>query len=406
VLCAAVPPPALHAALAAAAGTLFEAAPFVLAASLLPTGGLRALAYASGCGCRASPLPGALAVPPAALAALAFGWPIAIARAGAAAVVARAVARADRADRAGARPSHADRDPSPIATLGGLVVPAIGVALIRELAAPLALGGAHDAWFAWPARFVVGLLAGALMPCATAGIAVAIGLRAATETHGASGTVGTLGALATLVVHSPLACGILATCGIVPARSSDRASRRGVDAVAVDADARPALVALSLLLGAAAIGGTPGLVSPRLAPVLALGACAAIAALRRSARVPRAMAVLVPAVMFAALVDRTPTPIGVADATALENAVAGERLTFVGIAHRAGPVTVLERSTITCCRIDANTSAVALTRALHVADGTWIAADGTLVRATDGRLRLAPQRARVVVAPRDPFAYR
>ncbi len=390
VLCAVVPPPALHAALAAAAGTLFEAAPFVLAARLLPPGRLRALAHLGGCGCRGGPLPGALAIPAFALTWLAFGPPVALARAILALAV-LALARVAGAGRATAPVEHGDRGPGPLVDLAGLVPATLAAALARDALVPVvATLAAHGGWalaIGLPLEFLFGAALGLAMPCATAGVAVAAGLR------------GTLPAVA---------LGLLGTSGLTRMRRPPPLGSRRVAPPASDTRERPrvrlAYASLAVALGIVAACAPPGFVTPRLLPIVGLGALAAIAHLR--AAEPERARFLAPAIMLAGLVLGSPVPRYTADATALEGAFAGEALAFTGIVHRHGVRTTLERFTITCCRIDAESTAVVLARDLRARDGTWVTATGTLVRGPSGGLRLAVDAWLGIPAPRDPFAYR
>jgi len=376
VLCLALPPPALHVALAAAAGTLFEAAPFVLLGELVPARGLGRLIRLAGCGCGGE-LPGALAIPALALTWFAFGPLVALARtAGAFALVAirSRLCRPSHAQRTAERGCGSDA----FAELGALVPSAIAAGLGAQIIA------AHAAALdGMPLRtaFLVctGLLLGGVMPCATAGIAIAAAL-----------------------AHplAPAAAGILATTGLVsPFRFEPRVGARG--------GARFARVTLGFALAALVVRGPSGLISPRLVPFDALGALLALCGalrLRRQADVRGGFAI--PLTMLAALVAGSPEPSYTIDATALDAASPGERLTFTGAAHGAAGATTLVRFAITCCRIDAAPIAVRLDRALPVPAGTWIAASGTLVRSGDATLVLRPITWRRIAPPADPFLYR
>ncbi|GAC1443623.1 MAG: hypothetical protein NVSMB59_08610 [Vulcanimicrobiaceae bacterium] len=378
-----VPPAALHAALAAAAGTLFEAAPFVLAARLLPRR-FAPLAALGGCGCRSGPLPGALALPAAGLCWLAFGWPIALARC-VAAVVGLAIVGRRRRMR-GTPDVEADAElEAPLTTLAGLVPFALGAALVRAAFVPQS-GWLH-ARVAWPLEALAGAALGSLVPCATAAVAVAAG------THG---------------ISAPFAGGILATAGIVVWRGGSLPRSRRGDGTSERpsvAGTRVAYAILAAILADIAVQAPSGFVNPRLLPAIAVGAAAA-AARAATARLAERHAWRAIGAIGAAIVLGAPAPVDVADATTLEAASAGERLAFTGRLHHRGSRAILERSLITCCRIDAQVRAVALATDVRMPDGSWLAAAGTLVRAPDGTLLLQPQSIAPVRTPRDPFAYR
>lgn len=293
--------------------------------------------------------------------------------------------------------------------LATLVPAALGAALLRDAIVPLGSrfgalpsGGAGAVWRR-AGEALLGAALGLTMPCATAGIAVAAGLHAALPL---------------------LAAGLLATCGLAPgvppAPAPVASGRRGHGSAArapasAEAggrygttrwgDTRAATALLGLLLAYVAVAAPPGFVTPRLGPVIAVGALAAFARLRAADPAPR-VRWLAPATMAAALVLGSPMPRYAASATTLDDAFAGEALSFTGVAHPSGSHTVLERYTITCCRIDAQPVAVALDALLAVPTGAWVAATGTLVRAGDGNLRLTARRWQAIPAPRDPFAYR
>jgi hypothetical protein len=388
VLCAAVPPPALHAALAAAAGSVFEAAPFVLASEALGASPFGALAGLAGCGCSRRALPGALAPAALTLAWLAFGPPLALTRTAAAAVAALLARRAgpdgaSRAARDAADPFDELARLGTSAALAALAVAGLGL---------LPPGSGRGA-----TAFGAGLAVGALVPCAVAGVAVAAALA-----HAAPAA----------------AAGVLAVAGIVPvppgaALSTFLRARVPGDALGRIPDARPpisiARLGLSAGLAWLAARGPAGFVHPRLLPFLALGAVLALASARRPGRSPAAA--VVPAGLLAALLLGSPPP-PFAAGSALADGYAGERLAWTGVAHRlaaAGgrePTTAVVRSAMVCCRLDATPIAVRLDRALPVADGTWVTAAGTLARAADGTLVLAAPAWRRIPPPTDPFVYR
>ncbi len=443
---AALPPPVLHAALAATAGTLFEAAPFVLVAEAATGPSLRlvpAFAELAGCGCGGGRLPGALSLPATALAWLAFGPAVALGRL--AAGLARAVfaARLDEparrdgsARRRGPARTHAaaPRSGEAFTELAALVPPAFGASLAAQAltvhAAALHAGGAAGDCVA----FGAGLLLGAVVPCATAGVAIAAAL-AVPLPHAAAGllvTAGLLGFRPTRGAHGH------DQTGAAPDHDRTRAAH-GAHASHADAT-RPARGAAtrnhaaSLMLAAAlaalAVRGPSGLVSPRLLP-LALPA-AALAVIRLRARrespgsgaafvpgsgaafvrgsgaafVRGSSAALIPALMAGALVAGVPSPPYRLDATEAAAAFPGSRLSFTGVALTAGRATVVERFAIACCRIDATPVSVTLDRRLSVPDGVWVTVQGTVARAPAGGLVLRPSGWQRVPRPADPFMYR
>ncbi|MDQ2908106.1 MAG: hypothetical protein M3R44_02010 [Candidatus Eremiobacteraeota bacterium] len=390
--CAALGPDVLHAALAAAAGTLFEAAPFLLAAELAPRR-VRALLPLAGCGCR-GPVPGAVSVAATALCWLTFGPAIALAR------LAAGLALFTFFDHApGSAQAQGDAVEellmlAPSAALAVTVSGALSAAAPGLMAAPL---GATVA-------LLGGLAIGASAPCATAAVAIA----------------------AALAPHlAPAAAGVLMTGGLVrlrwPLLRADHLRvATHVHGEHQSAGFRSALrVALAGALGMLVRGGAAGFVSPRLLPLAAVGAVfALVAAGRVVVRARRAQrpesecgdpkrraAALVPAIMLAALLSGSPVPAGVAQATQLADAYPGERLSFAGPVHRSGVTSVIERYQITCCRADASPVVVRLTSELPVADGTWIAASGILQRSEHG-LELRAKHWQRATAPADPFIYR
>jgi hypothetical protein len=375
---AALEPAALRSALACAAGTAYEAAPFVVAAGLLPRG-LRPLAGALGCGCGGR-LPGALSLPAAALCWLSFGPATALARAAAALALALAARRPRPRAGCDVYQPEAPRASGMLEELADLARAAALAALARELVVGPALALAGPLGEA--AALAGGLLLGVLLPCATAGVAVAAALGHA----------------------APLAAaGILATSGIQgPLRSRPGARPPR-------ADTRFGLAALSLTLGALALHGPSGLVSPRLLPLEAAAAAALLVPLRAAtpsaaAHAPRAGAV--PAVMLVALVSGSPVPVYRTGATQLDGAFAGERVSFTGSAEPGPARTTLVRFAITCCRIDAAPIALRLDRRLPVRAGAWIETAGVLNPAPDGTLALRVERWRPIPPPADPFVYR
>jgi hypothetical protein len=365
---AAVPPAALHAALDAAAGTLLEAAPFVLTAEVLPRRFAAAL-ESGGCGCGRR-IAGALSLPAAALCWFAFGPWIALARFAAGLALLRA--RRGKSDGA----AEAAVMPDAFAELRGLVLPAMAASLLAQAL------GAHATRLqgTWqPLVVCAGACLGAFVPCATAGVALAAGL--APTLPAAAG-------------------GILATAGFVTWRAAFIPGRHA----GVPGRARLASVALGLALAALVWRGPSGLVNPRLLPLDALGAAVALAGAARR-RTSLRGAPLLGAGLACAMLGGSAIPPGVASETTLAGAYPGQRITFTGIANDAGGRTTVQRFAIACCRLDATPVAARLTRRLAGTDGRWIALQGSLVR--DGSaLLVRPERWQFVPAPADPFVYR
>ncbi len=399
--CAALGPAALHEALAAAAGTLFEAAPFVLVAELLPQR-FGFLAQVAGCGCRGR-LPGALSLPATALCWIAFGPWITLGRLALSLASLRISDRLHVA-RTGAPPApDALSDLVVLAACAALATLAVRVLFAAPAAAAQPLGGLM--------ALGCGLGLGLAAPCALAAVAIA----------------------AALAPHLlPAAAGILLTGGTIAWPRTPllrlRAPGKGhaTDRLRPDGGCRSARrrsilvrVALAGALFALVQMRVPGFVNPRLLPVIALGAPLALVsagriALTRSAgrdvsaggsKPGDGRAALIPAIMLLAVATGSPLPSAVADATQLADAYPGERLSFLGILHRLGGASVLERFEITCCRADASPVTVRLARPIGAAEGSWVAATGILVPSSYG-LELRPDRWHVTTPPSDPFVYR
>jgi hypothetical protein len=367
----AVPPAGLHAALASAAGTLFEAAPFVLAAEVLPARRLAALEGA-GCGCGRRGIPGAVSLPATALCWLAFGPWVALARFAAGVVLARWKGRPGKGARS---PDGSERDP--LAALVRLVVPAILASLAAQTIAAHA-AGLRSAWP--PLLFLGGACLGVLVPCATAGVAIAAGF----------------------AQPLPLtAAGMLVTAGLVTLRA--RPACRPV-AAAVTRHAGCASGLLALALAAIVWRGPSGLVSPRLLPLDAMGAALALAGIGRR-RTRAAAAPLLGIALGCALAAGYAVPPDVASETTLGAAYPGERIDFTGVAHATGSGTTLERFAIACCRLDATPVAVRLTQRVALPDGRWVTVRGIVIR-KGSALLVRPDWWRPVPAPADPFVYR
>lgn len=336
-----------------------------------------ALVGLAGCGCRDAKLPGALALPAIALCVLSFGWPVALGRTiGAFAIIAIRTRARSQSHLASSEPD----EPQPFEALAELIPTTLAAVLLRDIVAHVAtvIGAAPPAL---AAEVAIGALLGWMLPCATAGIAVAAAF------HGSSPAV---------------TIGILATCGLVRHARQSRA-------IPHDVPNHPgfAFAVVGVALGVVACGGATGFVSPRLAVLLGIGSVLAWAFVVRPVPGVRPRW-LVPIVLFGAIMAGSPTPTPRANETTLEDAFPGEALVFTGRAHRFGGRTILERSTITCCRIDARSIAIELDTALPVATGAWVAASGTLARDGDGRLRLGVAKGtwRAIAPPHDPFAYR
>ena len=373
-------------AIAAAAGTLFEAAPFVLAAWVAaraaPRLPRRVRRFApwlglAGCGCAGGALPGALALPAVALCAIAFGPLVTAARTLAALAIVRI--RHSTHESGGDRLAWDTADP--FATLAALGASAFVAALAIDVL------GASAGRIPNVAGFVLGLVLGALAPCATAGVAISAGL-------------------------TPLvpwvAAGVLATTGL-PAPYARYRPRQHSEGERAEPErcARGAVFLLAIALLALAIRGPSGLVNPRLLIPIACGGLAAFAiALDGSLRTRLAYAWLVPALMLGCAIAPQSGPPPRAHATTLDDAFPGELVTFTGVATTSASRTTLSRMVITCCRIDAVPIAARLDRLLPVRDGSWMRARGTLEREADGTLALHPDDVRRIPAPNDPFLYR
>jgi hypothetical protein len=370
---AALPPPVLHAALAATAGTLFEAAPFVLLAEAAGTRrrAFPAFAALAGCGCGGR-VPGALSLPATALAWLAFGPAVALARLAAGLAWYAVTARRHRAgaDQA-ARPAG-----DAFADLSALVAPAFAASLAAQALAAHAASVRADGLAGAALTFGAGIALGAVAPCATAGVAIAAAL------------AGSLPAAA---------AGLLVSAGLLRLRPAHHGSARAT---------RAASFLLAGALIALALRGPSGLVNPRVLPLFA--PAAALALLRPRARTasPAAGVALVPALMAGALLAGSPPPVYRLDASEAAFGFPGSRLAFTGVALADGPATLVERFAIACCRLDASAVSVTLNRRIAVPDGTWLTVQGTVERDPSGAMVLRTSRWRRVPPPADPFIYR
>jgi hypothetical protein len=356
--------------LAVVAGTLFEAAPFLAIAAVVPRR-LGRLAGLASCGCGRGGVPGALAPVAIGLCWVTFGPGVAAGRAVSALGVGYALGKLRRWPA-----SHAHEPGDPFEELAALAACTAAAYGLFELC-PEVTGTALGA-------IAFGLAVGVLAPCATAGVALASASAA----------------------HTPLAAAaILSTSGIVPGLRLLRIAESGP---ARGGDGRFAALALGAALAAIALAGPSGLVHPRLLPLDALGALAALAlAFRRTACSRPGRTLALATAMLAALALGSPQPKLTAAETTLTDGYAGEPARFTGSAYAeaAAANTRLVRFAITCCRIDARAIVLPLDRRINVPDGTWIAANGILA-SRDGTLVLRASEWHAIAAPRDPFVYR
>jgi|ERR1700688_64385 len=367
-LIASVPPVSLAGALAAAAGTVFEAVPFVVGAALLPRVRLLRFLPALACGC-GGVLPAALALPALALTWISFGPAVTVARAAAALIVGFVRLRRSSAPRLEAA---VERDP--LAELTTLALASGSASLLAELIrAHVVL--AHGLVGA-AASLSLGAFVGIIAPCATTGVGAAIALRAA----------------------DPWAAfGLLATSGIFSLRTPRSAAPQVRDARFPFA-----------LLGFACVMvwacGARGFLNPRFALVLPSGALmAGIAAIRRSPT--RSIASFAaPAMVLSALVLGSPPPLD-STATVPVDLYPGRAVAFTGrIARSDSSTTTLVRSAILCCRADAQQLSLTLDRRLAAKPGTWVDVRGVAL-ARNRSLVLRVDSIRVVTPPEDPYVY-
>ncbi len=373
---AALGPARLHAALAAAAGTAFEIAPFAL---LAETVGQRRGRFAAVLGCGCGALSRAASLPAIALCWIAFGPAVALARLGAAIAMPRLQATLRRPV------PHAPHEARDGDALASLAAPALAGALTMLAASALAdYPAVFNAAGGRFAAFVTGALLGAAAPCATVAVAIA------------ASSFRTLPAVS---------AGLLATGGVLSLRGLFTGSGAGtVGEPAAQAQTSGfARIALAAALATLALGGPQGFVNPRLVPPAGIGAMLALLGMRRRTRARTPWAI--PIVMLIAIAARSPMPQRNVDATVLDEAFAGEALAFTGVAHASHGGTIIQRYAITCCRADAALVAVRTTRRLSVADGSWITVSGLLENAPAG-LSLSPARWRRIAPPPDPFVYR
>jgi hypothetical protein len=367
-LIASVPPVSLAGALAAAAGTVFEALPFVVGAALLPRLRLLRFLPSLACGC-GGVLPAALALPALALTLISFGPVVVVARTAAALIVGFV-----RLRRPSAPQPEAAVERDPLAELTTLALASGSASLVAELIrahAVLAHGLVGAA-----ASLSLGAFVGLIAPCATTGIGAAIALRAA----------------------DPWAAfGLLATSGIFSLRTPRIAAPQV-------RDARFAFALLGFACLMVWACGTRGFLNPRFALVLPSGALvASIAAIRQTAT--RSIASFAaPAMVLSALVLGSPPPLD-STATVPVDLYPGRSVAFTGrIARSDSSTTTLIRSAILCCRADAQQLSLTLDRRLDAKPGMWVDVRGVAL-ARNRRLVLRIDHIRVVTPPEDPYVY-
>lgn len=351
--------------LVTSAATLFESAPFILAAALLTRllrWNARMEAYL-GCGCGVGP--SARSLPAAAATWLIFGPLVAGARLAGAVLVQCARRKAAGCDH---------HEASLLSELQ-LLVPIAATGAAAALLLPALVEFRTSA----PLEFAGGMLAAFVMaPCALGGVAFAATLR---------------------TMLPAAAAGFLCVAGIFDLRTwlRRRSSVDSHDALGY------AIFALACAIVAAHRGG--GLVHPKLALWLWLCASWGVrAAYRfRAHAAPRLR--IAPAVMLLGATLAAPLPVYHATETTLADAFAGERVDFTGVLTRTPEATTLVRYAITCCRADAAPVVVRLSRAPSRSLRGWMHARGVLV-AQGRELLLRADELQPVDPPSDPFVYR
>lgn len=359
-------PDSVRDALATSASALFEATPFLMA-GIAAARLLRwphATAYL-GCGCTSGP--SARSLPATAATWLVLGPVVAVARLGAAVLVARWLG-------GGRRQADCPRAPDLLGELSTLLPPALLAGATMQFCntfdparLPPALGAAAGA-----------MLGFATAPCGLGAVAVAGALR----------------------VRAPIAAvGFLCVAGILDLRALQR--RRH------PADARDALSYLLLAFALAIVAFRRGdaLVHPAMAPVLAASAGLALIGAAVHRRRQAASHRCAPALMLIGALIGAPAPEYRATETTLSDIFPGEHLTFTGTLARDGAASALVRYAITCCRADAAPIVVRLDRAPRYRAGNWLRVDGR-IESIGGELRLVPRSIERVAAPTDPFVYR
>jgi len=367
-LIASVSPVSLAGALAAAAGTVFEALPFVVGAALLPRVRLLKFLPSLACGC-GGVLPAALALPALALTWISFGPVVAVARAAAALIVVFVRLRRPSEPRLAAA---VERDP--LAELTMLALASGSASLVADLIR-VHVVLAHGLVGAG-ASLSLGAFIGIIAPCATAGIGAAIALRAA----------------------DPWAAfGLLATSGIFSLRTPRLAASQM-------RDARFAFALLGFTCLMLSARGTHGFLNPRFALVLPSGALvASIAAIRRTPTRSSA-SFAAPAMVLSALILGSPPPPD-STATVPVDLYPGRSVAFTGrIAPSDSSTTTLVRSAILCCRADAQQLSLTLDRGLAAKPGAWVDVRGVAV-ARNRNLVLRVDHIRIVTPPEDPYLY-
>jgi hypothetical protein len=388
VACAAIPAPILQQALAATAGTLFEAAPFVLAVTLVRGSLARWAAALLGCGCGPGAGYAALSLPATALCWTVFGPVPALARFAAAALLQLFAGRS----RAAVRPAgsagctHAGESAErtdPLEQLGFVGAGAFAIALAtsafaNERAAAGLRALSHLSLITAVAESAAGLIAGAIAPCATSAVALAAMLR----------------------LPAPLAAlGILASAGLVPR------FRRPPRAVRALYDARAALVLLGVACALLALRGGSGFVHPRLVPLLWLVLPAVVVAFVAHPTTNARFAALAPCAMLIALVLGSPVPAVPLGSGTIEDLYPGKTLAFTGVASSAAGATTLLRYAITCCRADATAIVLPTNLRLTLPRDTWLTVSGTVANGPGGTYLRATRWQRVA-PPADPYVYR
>ncbi|MDQ2680840.1 MAG: hypothetical protein M3Y21_07455 [Candidatus Eremiobacteraeota bacterium] len=373
LLLAVLPIDATRMALAATAATLFESLPFILAGTLLAgvasRWGSRLMPF-FGCGCGEGP--SARSLPAAAITWIVFGPTMALARLGAAIVVAACVDRL-RAIRVTTQ-THSTFADSFLTQLLALLPFAVGGASLMQIAAT---------WFDFAqlsgvgGMFVGAIFGFGLSPCALGAVAIGASLR-----HGAPAA----------------AFGFLSIAGIADLRALRSSHHHALahDGIAYGLGA----------LGCALVAFQHGdaLINPRF--TLALWVCAAAMAwcAWRFRNERHAALRWAPVLMVLGSIVAAPAPQYHATETSLSSAFAGESLDFTGVLTRTGNASTLVRYAITCCRADASPIVIRLTHQVRQPAG-WIHAHGTFVR-VENNLQLAVDRWTPIAAPTDPFIYR
>lgn len=376
------PAPATLGVLATAAGSLFEATPFILAGtslqSLLLLRWPRHARLAStilpliGCGCDGGP--SARSLPAAVATALVFG-PIAAALRFLAAIASAALmSRILRKRSLGEHCVDRVQGASCLAQLAEVLPATLTAGVIVHVFGSLQIERA-PAIVQWLAG---GAFAFATAPCALGAVALA----------------------ASLHLRAPAAAlGMLCVSGIADARvfAPQHRCRAAHDALSY--------ATLALALGIVATRRGDALVHPHFTLPLMLSAflCASIAVVRRRSQTSELRSA--PILMLAGALLVAPPPIYSATETTLTDLFPGEHLTFIGTLVRGTGGDALVRFAITCCRADAAPVAIRLTRPLRAPTGSWQRVTGVVER-FGTELRLEPVRAERISAPADPFIYR